>query len=178
MAIIVCPLSRASHIARERGVARAVSLLDPGTPFPVLFAPGDPRHLRLEMHDIDADYAHMRGPARAQVDALIAFVTAWDRSAPILIHCYAGLSRSTASAFITACAHNPESAEIDIAWALRGASRTARPNRRLVALADAALAREGRMIGALDAIGPGEGSWEEIGEAPPFTLGASHAARR
>ena len=41
------------------------------------------------------------------VEKLVDFVSGWDRAAPMVIHCFAGISRSTAGAFITACALNP-----------------------------------------------------------------------
>ena len=79
----------------------------------------------------------------------------WDRKAPLVVHCYAGISRSTASAFTAACALNPHRDEIAIARQIRAASPIAQPNRRIVMLADKALGREGRMLRAIDAMGPG-----------------------
>jgi predicted protein tyrosine phosphatase len=177
MPIIVSPLSRAPELARKRGCSHAVSLLDPGTPFPELFGERAERHLRVEVHDVEHD-EHEQSPGTAHVDAILDFVRGWDRAEPILIHCYAGVSRSTATAFMTACAHNPETDEAHIALALRRASPNASPNRRLVALADAALARQGRMIAAIEAIGPGERPWWEIGESKPFTLASRFAEPR
>jgi len=83
-----------------------------------------------------------------------------------VIHCFAGISRSTASAFIVACALDPQRDEHDIARAIRDSSATASPNTRLVALADALLAREGRMVAAIDAIGRGVIAEEGV----PFRL--------
>jgi predicted protein tyrosine phosphatase len=94
----------------------------------------------------------------------------------MLIHCYAGISRSTATAYIAACVHNPEADEHGIARALRTASPTATPNRRFIALADAALARNGRMNRAIEAIGRGFPRWPEIPEAQPFALPSRFAA--
>jgi len=168
MPIIVCPLSRAPDIARERKPSRAVSLLDPETPFPQLGGLVD-HHLRLEVHDVETDADDVDPPNASHIDEILRFVRGWDRNAPILIHCYAGISRSTATAFITACAHNPDADEAVIARALREASPTASPNRRFVALADAALKRDGRMSAAIEGIGRGS-SWLEIGEAQPFTM--------
>ena len=79
----------------------------------------------------------------------------WDRSAPMVVHCYAGISRSTASAFAAACALNPDKDEAVIARQIRAASAIASPNRLIVRLADKALGREGRMLRALDEMGPG-----------------------
>ena len=105
-------------------------------------------------------------PDAAHLDQLLGFVHVWDRTAPMLIHCFAGVSRSTAAAYIAACALKPERDEFAIARALRAASPTASPNTRLVALADDKLGRRGRMSEAIAAIGRGEDCFE--GE--PFTL--------
>ncbi|MES1203271.1 MAG: protein-tyrosine phosphatase family protein [Pseudomonadota bacterium] len=169
MPIIVCSLSRAPDIARSRRPSRVVSLLDPGTPFPDIEHLADAHRLRVAVHDIETELEGLDHPAEPHMRQILEFVNDWDRAAPILIHCYAGISRSTATAFITACAHNPDTDERKIAQALRDVSPTASPNRRFVALADAALAREGRMSAAIEAIGRGA-SWLDIGEAQPFTL--------
>ena len=87
---------------------------------------------------------------------LIDFVGAWDRATPMVMHCFAGISRSTAGAYVAACALNPERDEMQIAWDIRRASRTAQPNSRIVSIADRLLKRDGRMIHAIEAIGPGE----------------------
>jgi predicted protein tyrosine phosphatase len=76
------------------------------------------------------------------------------------------VSRSTASAFIAACALNPKRDEHEIAQALRAASPTATPNARFVALADDRLQRNGRMSAAIQSIGRGADCFE----AEPFTL--------
>lgn len=94
-------------------------------------------------------------PCEEHVTQVLDFVRGWDRAAPLVIHCYAGISRSTASAFAAACALNPHRDELQIAQAIRAASPIASPNRLIVSLADKALGRDGRMVRALDAIGPG-----------------------
>jgi predicted protein tyrosine phosphatase len=105
-------------------------------------------------------------PDAAHVDALIAFVHGWDRLEPMLIHCFAGVSRSTASAYIAACLLAPHRDEREVALALRAASPTATPNSRFVALADATLGRSGRMCEAIASIGRGA----ECFEGAPFAL--------
>ena len=97
---------------------------------------------------------------------LIDFVGHWDRAAPMVVHCYAGISRSTAGAFVTACALNPNRDELQIAQAIRRASRTAQPNARIVSIADRLLKREGRMMRAVETIGPGHAATE----GDPFRL--------
>jgi predicted protein tyrosine phosphatase len=105
-------------------------------------------------------------PEATHLDELIGFVHAWDRAEPMVIHCFAGVSRSTAAAYIAACVLKPERDEFAVARALRAASPTATPNARLVALADAALGRGGRMNAAIATIGRGEICFE----GAPFTL--------
>ncbi|MGJ5179994.1 tyrosine phosphatase family protein [Bradyrhizobium oligotrophicum] len=112
-------------------------------------------HLRVSVDDITEQLPGFMAPNEDHVTQVLDFVRGWDRAAPLVIHCYAGISRSTASAFATACALNPHRDEFDIARAIRAASPIASPNRLIVSLADRALGREGRMVRALDAIGPG-----------------------
>jgi predicted protein tyrosine phosphatase len=97
---------------------------------------------------------------------VLNFVRGWDRNAPLVVHCYAGISRSTASAFAAVCALNPDRDEIEIAKKIRAASPIASPNRRIVGLADRALGRNGRMLRALDEMGPGE----LLTEGRPFVI--------
>ncbi|MBK6703391.1 MAG: protein tyrosine phosphatase [Caulobacteraceae bacterium] len=174
MTIIVCPSPDAPEIAERRKPPRVVSLLDPRSPFPEL-GMGE-RHLQLDVHDINQEEEDMDACCDTRMGRIIEFVRGWDRNAPILIHCWAGISRSTATTYITACVHNPGADERAIAEALRDASPTATPNRRFVALADQALGRNGRMSAAIEAIGPGYPRWPDIKEAEPFTLQSRFAA--
>jgi predicted protein tyrosine phosphatase len=93
-------------------------------------------------------------PSAIHVEQVLNFVRRWERTAPMVIHCYAGVSRSTASAFAAACMLNPHRDEMEIARRIRAASPIASPNRLIVSLADKALGRNGRMIRALEEIGP------------------------
>jgi predicted protein tyrosine phosphatase len=175
VSIIVCPLSRAPDVAREHKPSRVVSLLDPGTSFPTLDGYADDRHFKLPIHDIELEVPGFDALCDKRMRTILDFVSGWEREAPILIHCYAGISRSTATAFITACAHNPNADEEEIARALRQASPSASPNRRFIALADAELGRGGRMSRAIEAIGRG-GNWIDIGEAEPFVIASRFGA--
>jgi predicted protein tyrosine phosphatase len=123
-------------------------------------------HLLLDMDDIAEPVEGYVAPAEQHVGDLLRFVRAWDRAAPLVVHCYAGISRSTAGAFVTACALNPQRDENTIARALRDASPTAMPNIRIVSLADTMLGRDGRMITAIRAIGPGTAAYA----SEPFRL--------
>lgn len=153
MTILVCPLSKVATLVAARAPERIVSLLDPDFTFPEAGPAYAGKHLRLRFHDGHVATPGQVLPAVEHVDELLAFVGKWDRSAPILIHCRAGIGRSTATAFITACLHNPHADEHEIALALRRASPLARPNETLIRLADAALGRRDRMCGAISETG-------------------------
>ncbi|MEZ6023243.1 MAG: hypothetical protein R3C16_07510 [Hyphomonadaceae bacterium] len=81
MAIIVCPLSRARTIARERKPSHVVSLLDPGTPFPIMDGHADERHLRLEVHDIPAEMEGLDAVCDQRIQRILDFVTGWSPEA-------------------------------------------------------------------------------------------------
>ena len=173
MTIWICSLAAAPKLAQELRPSRIVSLLSPYDTFPVFDGLAADLHLQVPIHDITADIGEWRAPAASDAERVIRFVEGWDRDAPMLIHCWAGISRSTASAFITACLHNPASDEEEIALAIRSASPTASPNPRLVGYADALLGRGGRMSKAVETIGRGAVSDEAQTFSIPSTFGGS-----
>jgi predicted protein tyrosine phosphatase len=105
-------------------------------------------------------------PAEEHVARVLDFVRRWPQETPLVIHCYAGISRSTAAAYIAACALAPERDEDAIADALRAASPSATPNPLFVAIADRMLGRDGRMVAAIARIGRGADAFE----GTPFCL--------
>jgi predicted protein tyrosine phosphatase len=121
------------------------------------------------VHDISEPQDGFVLPQPEHVEQLIAFVQRWPRETALVVHCYAGVSRSSAAAFVAVCALNPAGDEAAIAAAMRRASPTATPNTRIIAIADQLLARQGRMIRAVEAIGRGD-DLEDIDGALPFQL--------
>src|ERR1700743_3460993 len=102
-------------------------------------------HLKVQMDDITEALEGFVAPTETHIEQVLTFVRGWDRQAPLVVHCYAGISRSTASAFAAVCALNPHRDEIAIARQIRAASPIASPNRLIVSRAEKALGREGRM---------------------------------
>lgn len=162
----VCSLALIDETVERTGARSLVTLLSPGTAVNRPSAIAPERHLYLAVSDIVEPIPGQVLPEQVHLDEFIDFVERWDRSEPMVIHCYAGVSRSTAAAFIAACALNPARDEFDIARAIRVASPTATPNAQLVALADARLGRGGRMVAAVAEMGRGE----ECFEGTPFVL--------
>jgi predicted protein tyrosine phosphatase len=164
--IFVCPLSKVDETVSRSGAERLVSLLTAGTEIirPAAIVPEN--HLLLSMNDIAEAQDGMTLPGEAHVRQLLDFATAWDRARPLVIHCFAGISRSTASAYIVASALAPQRDEVELAKELRWLSPSATPNPRLIAVADTLLGREGRMIAAIKGIGRGADAFE----GTPFAL--------
>jgi predicted protein tyrosine phosphatase len=163
--IHVCSLARLHETVSASNASHVVTLLkDISVPSP----PGIDRanHLVLRIDDIVDPMDGMTAPLEHHVDQLIHFVRKWDRRAPMVFHCYAGISRSTAAAFTAVCALNPERDELSVAQEMRKLSAIAQPNLRIVTLADKTLGRGGRMVRAIQAIGLGSGDFE----GNPFRL--------
>jgi predicted protein tyrosine phosphatase len=162
----VCSLALIAETVGKTGACSLVTLLSPGTEVqrPMHILPE--RHLHLAVSDIVEATPGQVLPEATHLDELLKFVYAWDRAEPMLIHCFAGVSRSTAAVYIAACALAPKRDEFDVARSLRAASPTASPNTLLVALADDALGRRGRMREAIAEIGRGR----ECFEGEPFAL--------
>jgi predicted protein tyrosine phosphatase len=153
--IHVCSLAALPETVRSTGASHIVTVManvaQVQRPESVLEA----HHLKVQVDDITEQMDGFVAPTEAHIEQVLNFVRGWDRSAPLVVHCYAGISRSTASAFAAACALNPHRDEIAIARQIRAASPIAQPNRLIVSLADKALGREGRMLRALEEMGPG-----------------------
>ncbi len=164
--IHVCSLARLHETVEATGALHVVTLLKHTDrverPRTILEA----NHLVLGMDDICVAMDGYVIPCDDHVTRLIDFVHGWDRAKPMVVHCYAGISRSTAGAYVAACALNPRRDEWGLAQELRRASPTATPNARIVSLADRLLGRDGRMVAAIDAIGRGEMAYEGV----PFRL--------
>ena len=153
--IHVCSLAALPDTVRATGASHVLTVMAnvEQVQRPVSVLPAN--HLKVSMDDITEQIDGFTAPCEAHVEQVLAFVRGWDRAAPMVVHCYAGISRSTASAFAAACALNPHRDEIEIARQIRARSAIASPNRLIVSLADKALGREGRMLRALDEMGPG-----------------------
>jgi predicted protein tyrosine phosphatase len=165
-AIHVCSLSRLALTVEETGASHIATLINAGTPVvrPDRIPAGN--HLFLGFNDITEPAEGLVPPGEEHVVSLIDFARAWDRERPMVIHCWAGISRSTAGAFISVCALKPDTDEAELAREIRRRSPAATPNIRLVRLADSVLGRGGRMVRAVEAIGRGRDAYE----GDPFSL--------
>jgi predicted protein tyrosine phosphatase len=162
----VCSLARLHETVVETRASHVVTLISSGSVVERPVSIQADRHLFLTVSDILEPLEGHILPAEEHIRTLLSFVRGWDRANPLVFHCWAGVSRSTAAAYISACSLAPDRDEAEIAKALRFASPTATPNARFVALADEMLGRGGRMVSAVQAIGRGA----ECMEGTPFML--------
>lgn len=165
-AVHVCPLSQLAPTVASSGASHLVTVINLDTPVPRPETITAENHLLIGINDIVEPADGLVLASDEHVRTLIDFVESWDQARPLVIHCYAGISRSTAAAFIAMCVARPDRDERAIAGALRRASPVATPNARLVAIADRLLGRDGRMVAAIREIGHGEMAMENV----PFAL--------
>jgi predicted protein tyrosine phosphatase len=154
--ILVSSLSAVERTIAAYRPSHMVSLLSPEymieTPEQIIAE----RHLRLAVNDVLEIWASDSPPNEVHVARLIDFGRSWNADAPMLVHCWAGISRSMAAAYTLLCDRAGPGSEFEIARELRMRAAHAYPNALIVGLADRALGREGRMIEAVASIGRGE----------------------
>jgi Predicted protein tyrosine phosphatase len=170
MTLIVCGLAEVPALIASRAPSHMITLLDSASMIDTPKCFTADRHLRISVNDIAEPTEGLVLPSEDMVRKLIEFGRGWDAAAPMIVHCWAGISRSSASAFVLACERNPHADELAIAMAMRRAAKHAYPNRRIVALADDMLGRRGRMVDAVEAMG----DYEYSGVGMPFELAATH----
>lgn len=148
----VCDLAGLPDEAAAMTPHKIVTLVNPGTPLPEVPGTPEDRRLRLFFHDLTerADAEEVLADL-ALVARLLDFARAVEPPG-LLIHCYAGFSRSTAAALAVLALHNP-GREAEAARLLRAAGPHAVPNRLVLTLADRLLGGD-RLVRALEAMPP------------------------
>lgn len=140
------------EIVRLDARCAVVSIGEPGTPTPYGFQPMNPLHLRLEFHDIVTDGfidADIVPPDREHVVTLLDRARILRTARLVYCHCNAGISRSTAVAYILRCLWMGPGCETEALDAVMSDRPIADPNRILVRHADELMERGGAMLAAL-----------------------------
>ena len=151
--IAVCGMEELPSFAPDFEPTHAVTLLDPANNRPRITDLDDTRHLFIGVNDIWEPLPDQEHPQDHHVEALLAFgetlrpeVEAGE--VRVLVHCWAGVSRSTAAAFALKCQLTGLS-EAEALLYVHSVRRQMWPNELIVDLADDALQRRGRMRRAL-----------------------------
>ena len=161
--LYICGLRTVAACAAQVHPRHLISITDPDTPAPVVPGLASAQHLTLAFHDVEVAPPGMVAPQQEHVERILAFAAGWDRQHPLLVHCHAGVSRSMAAAVMVQAVVMP-GREAEITRLLRQRAPHAFPNRRMIALADALLGRAGRLIAAVEAMGPAT----PVGEESPL----------
>ncbi len=156
MKLLVTPARHVGEMLGAHDVDLVLSLISPDAAAPDLSAAGTPSRV-LRFNDIAEPREGLIPPSREIVQMILDTARA---HRTILIHCFAGVSRSTAAAYVLACQQIGPGHEQDLAARLRAMSPAATPNPAMVAFGDDLLGRGGRMTGAIADIGRGEDAFE------------------
>jgi predicted protein tyrosine phosphatase len=137
----------------EVGVSHVLSILDPGYPEPPAFGSyGEHRRLELRFHDIIDEMPGMLPPRAEDVAMVLAFgrdLMGEPRSqGHLLVHCHAGISRSTASMMLILAQARPDVPARDIVSHVVDIRARAWPNLRILELGDKLLGRKGDLVAA------------------------------
>ena len=154
--ILVTPLSAVPEVIRSHRPSHLVTLLSPEHMIETPRGFREDRHLRLGVNDIVDMSAGENPPVRSHIKELLEFSRSWPADDPILVHCWAGISRSMAATYTILCDRLGPGSELYAARAIRNRAPHAYPNALLVQYADELLDRQGRMIEAIKSIGVGE----------------------
>lgn len=154
MKITICGIAELGQHC-EAGVTHVLSILDPHWPDPEAF--GDfPPHRReaLRFNDVIALAPGIVAPEESHVAHLLAFgrdVEVAGAVAHLLIHCHAGISRSTAAAALLLAQEDPSLSATEVFDAIALLRPRAWPNLALLELGEAALDRRGEFTAAVGA---------------------------
>ncbi len=152
--VIIASRTQAERLLMSKSpgptIRHMISIGAPGDPTPAGFelcATG----IRLEFFDVSQDTGFEYGPKAWQVEQVIDFARAiQNKGGKLLVHCEAGISRSSAAAltvFATWLGVGKEQEAVDRIYA---AQPQAWPNSLFVELADELLGRDGALIAAVN----------------------------
>jgi predicted protein tyrosine phosphatase len=153
--ILITPLSEIEQTIRTDRPSHLVTLLSPEHMIDTPRGISPERHLRIAMNDVAEAHLSDMPPCSEHIARLVSFGRTWTGQAPILVHCWAGISRSTAAAYILLCDRFGPGAETEIARGLRHRAPHACPNPLMISHADDLLERNGQMIQAVRNMGRG-----------------------
>ena len=131
-----------------------LSILDPGYPAPPAFGSfGEHERLELRFNDIIDEREDAIAPRREDIETLLRFGRTLlgqpPSNAHLLVHCHAGVSRSTAAMALILAQSRPDSPAADALAEVVRIRPQAWPNLRMIELGDMLLGRGGEIITAV-----------------------------
>jgi predicted protein tyrosine phosphatase len=152
--LTICGLTELASF-QGAAVTHVLSILDPDYPDPEDFAGYSPhKRLTLRFDDIIDPLPGMMLPERRHIEELLQFgeglaASIGDPLGHLLVHCHAGISRSTASMATLLAEARPDADEDTLFAHIREIRPQAWPNSRMIGMADELLGRNGRLTAAL-----------------------------
>jgi predicted protein tyrosine phosphatase len=135
----------------EAGVSHVLSILDPDWPAPEFGRYGEHARLELRFNDVIEPDAPGTPPAPQHVADVLAFGAGLRAGDHLLVHCHAGVSRSTAALSLILAQARPDRPASDVIGEVVRIRRQAWPNLRMIELGDAMLGRDGALVAAAHA---------------------------
>ena len=151
------------------GVTHVLSILDPDWPDPPDFAGfASHRRLALYFHDIIEPRRDRLPPSREDVVRILEFgrQAAEPAGTHLLVHCHAGVSRSTAAVALILAQAYPDRPAGEVLDRVAQLRPRAWPNLRILEFGDALLRRNGEIVAAASTI------YRRVLEREPFLEGA------
>ena len=137
------------------GASHVLSILDPAAPSPEAFgAYGEHERLELRFDDVIEETADKLAPGAGDVVRILAFgrSLAAEPAAHLLVHCHAGISRSTAAMTLILAQALPAQPAAAILELVHGIREKAWPNLRIIEIGDAMLGRDGALVREVHAL--------------------------
>jgi predicted protein tyrosine phosphatase len=154
--VTVCGIEElAGHC--ETGASHVLSILDPATPVPEAFGSfGEHVKLELRFDDIVEETPGLIAPQREDVAKILTFGRSLLAEPAVtrhlLVHCHAGISRSTAGMALIMALALPDDTAAAIIGRVHDIREKAWPNLRIIEFGDALLERGGTLVAAATAL--------------------------
>ena len=139
------------------GASHVISILDPGHPVPEAFGSfGEHEKIELRFDDIIEEAPGLVAPQPEDIRRILELGRSLQAEPPatrrLLVHCHAGISRSTAAMSLVLAQALPGQPAGAILGLVHGLREKAWPNLRMIEMGDAALGRGGTLVEAAHAL--------------------------
>jgi predicted protein tyrosine phosphatase len=135
----------------EAGVSHVLSILDPGWPAPEFGSYGEHARLELRFNDVIEADAPGEPPSPRHVAQVLEFGGGLRDGDHLLVHCHAGVSRSTAAMTLILAKARPDRPASEAMAEVVRIRKQAWPNLRMIELGDRMLGRNGELVAAAHA---------------------------
>ncbi len=148
--IIISSIWKVDDALAHFKAKHVISINDPGSVPPTLPSIEDANRLSLEFHDVVQNTQGKVLVTPSQIEKMVSFGRkAIGRGDPILIHCTAGVSRSTAAGLVIAASYWTKEMEL-LGQLLRNKAPFSQPNSLMIQLGDAFLGLNSQLISAVE----------------------------